>query len=282
MRRDTSSSAFDLPQVGKPSVPGLARVPTRSQPAAKNPFASEEPTVTSAGRVPLVQPPTRKSNVMQKRLAASAFDDEERTNIDAVLGRSKSIEFELDEETHTQPIEFYDGITPADEVTDRETWRLVKPPVTSKPRRRAGRILWTLIDQFAVAHNPRYQVSSPVAESRAHIFAWDISLAMDCEIPHNRGGRELTLSQTIDWVRFSSPQTGWKKVDAKTALAAADRGELSLVISRDPRARALAIVRPGGPGPNGLPRVATAGRPKDNDLGVTEAVGAEVEYYWHA
>jgi hypothetical protein len=266
---------------------------------AANPFASEEKTATSVpdlprvggassrnlqpvGPKPLIAPPRRKSNVIQKRLASSGFDQEERTQIEAVMGRSKSVELDLDEEVATSTTEFYDGETPAPEVVDRETWRALKAPVQSRARRRSGRSLWTVIDQFAAGHNPRYTVTSPAAETRAHVFVWDVSLAMECEIPHNRGGREMTLAQTVDWVRLECTYRGWRKVDTAGALAAADRGEFVIVLSKDPKSRALAIVRPGGAGEDGLPRVASAGRPRGNDLGVAEAVGPAVDFFAHS
>lgn len=266
----------------------------RSAPSLKaaNPFAGEEKTSTSmqnlprvggasSNNLPQVQPPQSKSNAIQKRLASSGFDEEERTQIDAMMGRSKSVEFDLDEEIHTNTTEFYDGETPAEEVVDRETWRALKAPVQSRPKRRSGRVLWSVIDQFAVGNNPRYAVSNPAADPRAHVFAWDVSLAMECEIPHNRGGREMTLAQTVDWVRLECTYRGWRKVDAAGALAAADRGELVVVISKDPKVRALAIVRPGGAGDDGLPRVASAGKPKGNELSVAEAVGSAVDFFAH-
>lgn len=319
--RGTSDSAFELAPVGGSSArsaPSFPRVNTTPSQRAVNPFAAEEKTSTSmqnlprvassqnlprvggassqnlppvssgssqnlqpVGPRPLVQPPRRKSNVIQKRLASSGFDQEERTQLDAVLGRSKSVELDLDEEIHTNTTEFYDGETAAEEVVDKETWRAVKAPVQSREKRRSGRVLWSLIDQFAVANNPRYAISNPAADPRAHVFAWDVSLAMDCEIPHNRSGREMTLAQTIDWVRFECTYRGWRKLDAAGAIAAADRGELVIVISKDPKVRALAIVRPGGAGDDGLPRVASAGKPKGNELTVAQAVGPAVDFYGH-
>ncbi|MFZ5438505.1 MAG: hypothetical protein ACOZQL_00785 [Myxococcota bacterium] len=300
--RGTSDSLFDLAPVGKPSVNGLPRVPTvPTMPAAKNPFSDQEktakggsalnlPKVASSassqnlqpvGPTPgLVQPPRRKSNVIQKRLNASAFDDEEHTQLDAVLGRAKSVELDLDE-VQTNTTEFYDGETPAPECTEKETWRALDAPVQSRVKRRSARLLWTLIDQFAAGHNPRYQVSNPAAEPKAHVFAWDVSKAMDCEIPHNRGGREMTLAQTVDWVRYECEFRGWKRSDPASAIAAADRGELVLVIAKDPRSRAIGVVRPGGVGDDGKARVASAGRPKGNDLGLVEAIGRDVEFFVH-
>lgn len=303
--RGTADSAFDLaPLAGKSSFPGLPRVPSvPSMPAAKNPFADDERTAGAShsdlrrvggapsaqslpkvgtGPTPLTTMPKRKSSVIQKQLNSSAFDSEERTQMEVVLGRTKSVELDLDEEKNDGP-QFYDGETAAKEVSTKSTWRALKAPVKSNARRRSARVLWTLLDQFAVGTNPRYEVQNPAAEHRAHVFAWDVSMAMECEIPHYKNGREMTLAQTIDWLRLESiHKFGWKKfLDPGDAIDAADRGELVFVVPQDVKLRQLAIVRPGGPGEDGLPRVASAGRPKGNDLGVVEAVHAQFVFFSH-
>jgi hypothetical protein len=303
--RGTSDSAFDLPTIGgKSSFTSLPRVPSvTSMPAAKNPFADDERTAgashsdlkrvttasaqnlpkVSGGPTPaLTSMPRRKSNVIQKQLNASAFDSEERTQMEVVLGRTKSVELDLDEEKNAGP-QFYDGEVAAKEVSTKSTWRALKAPVKSSTKRRSARVLWTLLDQFAVGTNPRYVVQNPAAEHRAHVFAWDVSMAMECEIPHYKNGREMTLAQTIDWLRLESiHKFGWKKfLDPGEAIDAADRGELVFVVPQDVKLRQLAIVRPGGGGDDGLPRVASAGRPKGNDLGVVEAVHAQFVFFSH-
>ncbi|MFO0596449.1 MAG: hypothetical protein U0228_14125 [Myxococcaceae bacterium] len=300
----TGGSAFDLAPVGgKPSVPGLPRVPSLASMPQVNVSGSNLPKVSTGGssqnlpkvgtgassqNLPMVGAggvvPRAKSQgdvVIQKQLESSGFDKNDEKQMQAVLGRAKQVELDADEEVELNS-EFYDGETPADKVKTKSTWRALKAPVKSKANKRSPRTLWTLIDQFAVAHNPRYQVQSPVADPRAHVFAWDVSLAMDCEIPHYKQGREMTLSQTADWLRFEAHQFGWKRVEAAQAIAAADKGELVFVIAKDPKTRAIAVVRPGGAGDDGQPRVASAGRPIGNDLSVGEAISGPVDFYWHA
>ena len=302
-----SDSSFDLPTIGsgKSSMPSLPRVPTApsmkaaSAPAA-NPWGDEERTAAashrdlqrvtgaSASSLPTVPTgattvPMRKPSVIAKQLASSGFDQQENTQLEAVMGRTKSIEFDADEVQEPASGEFYDGETPAAAVSTKSTWRALKAPVKSNAKRRNPRTLWTVIDQFAVGNNPRYAVTSPAAEPRAHVFAWDVSMAMECEIPHYRHGREMTLAQTLDWLRLEAQYKGWKKsLDHGGAIDAADRGELVFVVPKDVKARALGIVRPGGGGDDGLPRVASAGRPRGNDLGLVEAIGSnEVVYFTH-
>ncbi|MBL8912050.1 MAG: hypothetical protein JNM17_15250 [Archangium sp.] len=314
----TGDSAFELTPVGKPgqSLPSLPRVATApgTFPAltGRNPFGSDERTHTSTPSLPKVSSsnlpkvggsgassnnlpavggpvpgltqgmPKRKTNVIQKQLASSAFDKDERTQTEALMGRAKSVELDLDEEGDGLNGQFYDGETAAKEVSTKSTWRALKAPVKSKSKKRSPRVLWTVIDQFAVGTNPRYVPSKP-GESRAHVFAWDVSMAMDCEIPHYKLGREMTFMATVDWVRFKSTEQGWRRLlDKKAAVEAADRGELVLMISKDPKVWVLAVVRPGGAGDDGHPRVASAGSIRGNDLSAAELLGAsDGDFYSH-
>ncbi|MFT3713168.1 MAG: hypothetical protein QM817_36400 [Archangium sp.] len=299
----------------------LPRVATNSgsMPAARNPFGGDERTNTSTPNLPKVSSqnlpkvssqnlpkvggtggssnnlpavgggpipgltgiPKRKTNVIQKQLASSGFDKEERTQTEVLMGRAKSVELDADEEGDGLNGQFYDGETAAKEVSTRSTWRALKAPVKSTTKKRSARVLWTLIDQFAVGTNPRYASSRP-GESRGHVFAWDVSMAMDCEIPHYKLGREMTFMATVDWVRFKSTESGWRRIGKGSAIAAADRGELVLMISKDPKVWVLAVVRPGGAGDDGHPRVATAHDPKGNDLSAADVLGsAEGDFYSH-
>ena len=315
----TGDSAFELTPVGKPgqSLPSLPRVATSPGqiPAARNPFGGDERTHTSTPSLPkvgssassqnlprvggsgassnnlpavggpvpgLTGMPKRKTNVIQKQLNSSAWDQDERTQTEALMGRAKSVELDADEEGDGLNGQFYDGETAAKEVSTRSTWRALKAPVKSKSKKRSPRVLWTVIDQFAVGTNPRYAPSKP-GESRAHVFAWDVSMAMDCEIPHYKLGREMTFMATVDWVRFKSTEQGWRRLLGKSAaIEAADRGELVLMISKEPKHWVLAVVRPGGAGDDGHPRVASAGTPRGNDLSAAELLGAtEGDFYAH-
>ncbi|MCA2977987.1 MAG: hypothetical protein INH41_22850 [Myxococcaceae bacterium] len=258
-------AAFD--SAPRTSHQNLPKVPAEAPPAA--------PTLGGAVGLQELQ-----TNPFQKALRASGFDENEREKLEVVLGRGRPLALDADEEDSGSH-EFFDGETPASRVTTRSTWRALAAPVRSRPRKRSPRTLWTVIDQFAVAHNKRYDVPPGAAESRAHVFAWDVSLAMECPIPHHRMGRELTLAQTLDWLRNEAPSAGWFKVDAGTAVAAADAGQLVYALPKNPKLRQLAVVRPGGAGDDGLPRVASAGQPRGNDLGVVEAVGKDALYLTH-
>jgi len=177
----------------------------------------------------------------------------------------------------------FDGTTPAPELTDRDVWKAIVPPVTSREDKRSAELYDQVINQFAVVHNPRYEPDGP-GKSRAHIFAWDVSRAMNSEIPHMLGARELTLNQTIDWIRFESNQRGWVKMTMMRAVQAANEGRLVVVIPKDIKAKPqlMGVVRPGGTRPDGHPRIAAAGKAIGNDLSPAEALGVHaVEYFSH-
>jgi hypothetical protein len=262
----------NLPKVSGASQQALPRVTSESTPRVS------QPNLQAVGPVP-TNPSVKQTNPFQKALRASAFDENEKEKIEVMLGRGRRVDLDADEEEPSSSShQFFDGETPASKVTTRSTWRALTAPVKSKPKKRNPRILWTVIDQFAVAKNKRYDAPDG---SRAHVFAWDVSLAMECPIPHHRQGRELSLAQTVDWFRYEAATVGWLKVDAEGAVAAADAGQLVYVIPKNPKLKQLAIVRPGGAGDDGLPRVASAGLPRGNDLGVTEALGRDPLYFTH-
>jgi hypothetical protein len=178
----------------------------------------------------------------------------------------------------------YDGTEPAPEVTDRDLWKAIVPPVQSREEKRSAEVYQQVINQFSVSKNPRYEPDGP-GKPRAHIFVWDVSRAMNSEIPHMLGARELTLNQTIDWLRFESGQRGWVKLTLQRALEAANEGRLVVVVPRDIRAKPqlMGIVQPGGARPDGHPRIAAAGKAVGTDLSPAEALGLHaVEYFSHA
>lgn len=177
----------------------------------------------------------------------------------------------------------FDGSTPAVEVTDRDLWKAIVPPVQSREDKRSAELYEQVILQFAVGNNPRYEPDEG-GKSRAHIFVWDVTRAMNSEIPHMLGARELSLNQTIDWLRFEGSHRGWVKMAVDRALDAADEGRPVIAIARDIKAKPqlIGVVRPGGRRPDGHPRIAAAGKAVGNDLTPAEALGVHaVEYYSH-
>lgn len=227
-----------------------------------------------------------KKPTFQAKLQSSKFldDDEERSQFDTVLGKAPTpAKPEDDDEAEDTNLERYqyDGLTPAPEVTAIETWRAVNAPIQSRPGRRSPELYELVLKQFAVAHNPRYRGEGP-DRSRAHIFIWDVTRAMNAEVPHFQGARELTLAQTAEWVRHDALMLGWKRADQATALASAQNGSPVLALPRDLKLKFLALVCPVPPGPDGRPLVAGAARKPGVNLTIQEALGVfTADYFVH-
>jgi hypothetical protein len=137
-----------------------------------------------------------------------------------------------------------------------------------------------VLAQFAVAANPRYADDAP-GKPRGHIFVWDVSRAMNCEIPHFVGARELTLAQTVDWVRHEGPMRGWARVTDAAIYDAADAGHLVVAIPREIRVKQIAIVAPQEPQPR--PLLTGAALLRGAHLGTREMFGvAACDCFFHA
>ena len=263
-------SLADMRRITSTSQPGLTPV-TQKPPERKleTPFTNAQPG--------LVRPPS----VYARSLQSSGFDDEERTQIDAVLGNVARLEFVEDEEEVTVTTPVYDGESAPVELTSTDTWKAVNAPLQSRAGRRSASVYRNLIDQFAVTNNRRY-VPDAAGKTRMHVFIWDVTRAMSCEVPHFLGGREMTAGQTVDWVRFTGPTQGWRPANAGLAAAAADRGEAALALPKDPKVKMIAIVRPGGLDAEGFPRVAAACAQRGSDLSLSDALSTRlVEYFIH-
>jgi hypothetical protein len=107
---------------------------------------------------------------------------------------------------------------------------------------------------------------------------------MGCEIPHFAGPKELSLSQTVDWIRHEAPMRGWVRSSPEDAVAAALEGKLAIAVPRDLKVRMVALVMPVPPDNTGKPFCATAGpRLRGSSLKLNEALGVfQAEYFAHA
>ena len=224
---------------------------------------------------------TALPNRYQREMQSSGFDDEERTEVSAIIGNVASVRLDDgdDEITHTEPL--YDGVTAPKELQSPDTWKAIMAPIQSVLGRRSSVAYLNCIEQFAAGHNPRYRPGAGAA-SRMHVFVWDVSRAMSCEVPHFVAGRELSLVQTVDWLRFEGHTRGWKKANAADAAAAADQGFMTLVIPRDPKRKAIAVVRPGGVDARGQPKVACTHPEVGNQMSTQDAMAcSQFEFYTH-
>ena len=224
----------------------------------------------------------RELTAHQKSQLSSAFQDAATANkLSAMLGKTVESKGDGAAEGDSSQVPVFDGRQAAPELANKDVWKAVQPPVQSHPGRRSLALLQNVINQFAVGTNPRY-VPDAVDKPRGHIFVWDISRAMNCEVPHFVGPRELTIGQTVDWIRHEGPMRGWTRADANEAVEAAKHGQLAIALPCDIKMKHLAIVLPLPADPGLKPRVASASRKIGDNLPLAEGIGAHAaEYFVH-
>jgi hypothetical protein len=221
----------------------------------------------------------RQQTAFQKSQLKSAFqnsgDAENKARLAHSLGNSGTTRSPLyeDDDEPTALGAKYDGETPAPELTGKDLWKAVQAPIQSREGRRSRETYRMVINQFAVGKNPRYAPDAP-DKPRAHIFVWDVSRAMNCEIPHFVGPKELSLAQTVDWLRHEGPMRGWLRVTIENAKAEALEGKLVVAVPKDTRVSQLAVVLPEEEtSSDGKPYVAAAGKARGNKLKLGDALG---------
>jgi hypothetical protein len=259
-----------------------------SSPGAPKPtLPTKKPIVTATGHVQRTSATgvpaidlggTKNEKEFRRHLLNSTFHDE-RTEFDSVLGKKAPPKPEEQEET-TDVAAVYDGKTPAKGVSSRDLWKGINAPLQSREGRRSAKLYQLVIDQFAVGNNPRYEPDGD--KLRTHIFIWDVTKAMNIEVPHFVGARELSAGQTCHWVRTEGPSRGWFKADPFRALEAANEGMPVLAMPRDIKLNLMAVVRPGEMGQDRRPLLSAAARQRGNDLLTMDALGVmAVEYFYH-
>jgi hypothetical protein len=213
MSNGQTSSAAKTDEHADPSVdPG-----SKTSPGTPNPFSDD---VTSPNAAVPGEVQTRSAEEITEQTHREDEDDDQVTVVPA-----------------------YDGITAPLELTGRDLAKIFQAPVQNREGRRARHAYEQIIKQFAVASNPRYDAESPDA-SRGHIFVSDVSRAMHCEIPHNDGGRELSLSQACAWMREKALGHGWRVIDLEVVLQTVADGHLVIALPTEATVNHLAVVPP--------------------------------------
>lgn len=263
-----SGAQTDAAQKPRPSVGGPAAPPAPSVPPAQRPSGPSAGKLTSH----------------QKQALQSNFQDGARARkIANVVGGG----FSTLPPRPSVPIPppavttSFDGTAAPEALRGRDVWKAVQPPVTSVPSQRTAALTDQVIKQFAVGTNPRYESAGPEGP-RAHIFVWDVSRAMGCEIPHFTGAKELTLAQTCDWVKHEGPVRGWRRVSEPEVFTVLASGQLVVAVPREIRHKWIAVAPPQGPTNDRKPLLSGACLVRGHLLHVTQLFGVRpLEYFTH-
>jgi LysM repeat protein len=189
----------------------------------------------------------------------------------------------------------YDGVHPAPGTVVTQKADYNNPPLTNDSGNRAPSIYDQVINQFAVAHNPRY--ARDVNGTYCNIFVWDVTRAMNCEIPHwvdNHGdtavphashANEININAGVNWMlNFGVTRHGWRVASARTAQNHANQGKPAVALYKNPSPTHhghTAIVRPGSLTGQG-PASAQAGNVNFNSGHIEDGFGGlPVQYFIH-
>ncbi len=287
---------------GQPARTSTGQVPVaggggaRPQSPASTPRAAATApsrTASSAGIPVTALPPkhllarelggVENAQQAQQHMLQSAFaDDDETTQFDALLGARRAPASPFDDEEVTSFAQQFDGTAAPEALRSRDLYKALHPPVQSREGRRSQEAYRLVLDQFAVGTNPRYEPDAP-GKPRAHIFVWDVTRAMGVEVPHFLGSRELTLAQTVDWLRHEGPMKGWRRCSELEAWQAANGGHPVIAVPKEVRIKLLAMARPGDFNDDGKPFLSAAALERGNALSVKQAFNVfAVEFFAHA
>ncbi|MCS6885115.1 MAG: peptidoglycan-binding protein [Acidobacteriota bacterium] len=168
----------------------------------------------------------------------------------------------------------YDGTRPAPGTTNTRAWEPINAPLTNDPSQRSAENYANVINQFAVANNPRYTPRE--GNTYCNIYMWDVTRAMKAEIPHwvDRNGnptgvgqgRELDANATHRWMHEHGARFGWRQVSAEEAQRLANQG-FPTVFTWENRGGIghVGVVRPGNFDSRLGPAIAQAGRINTNN-----------------
>lgn len=140
-------------------------------------------------------------------------------------------------------------------------------------------MLAQVLRQFHVDTDPRYQPLE--GETYCNIFAWDVSRALACELPHWWRGQEQTANMLERWLMDHGAEYGWLKANASIAQGKACQGYPAIALWANPSGGHghIAFLMPIAAMDIVL---AQAGKRCGYDVGYNEAFGVlPATFWWH-
>ncbi len=124
-------------------------------------------------------------------------------------------------------------------IIPTESYKPSSPAITNYLNNRSASNYYSVINQFDVENNERYEVNkNGQGDTYCNIYVWDVTKAMGAEIPHYydnetgevvsypdvQGAQCMTANKMQDWLTTTGKQYGWKEVSAEQAQAYANQG----------------------------------------------------------
>jgi hypothetical protein len=182
----------------------------------------------------------------------------------------------------------HDGFIPAEGVSLTRYDISVTAPVQCKPGERTVVYTQNVINQFAVATNPRYASRPPELRDAGHVFVFDVMSALHTSLesafPTSFPGvfRPGSAAELWKWLNEAAPSRGWRAVDGGALLEAMGRGLPVIALAGTSMGPRLAVVEPGLPGLGGKPRLASGHEPRGQQQTPEQVFGTSpVRYLAH-
>jgi len=133
-------------------------------------------------------------------------------------------------------------------------------PYTNSEADRSTYGYFRVIEQFTIEESERYEAGE---ETFCNIYVWDVTRAMNAEIPH------MHANEIVTWLEAEGRSRGWRRVDARMAQEMANTGHPAIAVwrntNRNPQTGRVgpghvAVVRPGSVGDQRGNAISAAGR----------------------
>jgi hypothetical protein len=255
------------------ALSSLVPAPARLNSSLPSPFAP-----IPAARLPR----GRTSNPWGK----SAWDEDENSEV----SYSKSVRLG-GEQSGKQIVRrpdvnlLYDGTTPAEGVFLTHSGAIIQAPVQSYPGQRTVIHTQNVINQYAVAANPRYFPRPQEPREAGHLFVFDVMASqhttLACAFTAGYPGiyRPGTLVELWEWLNTQALSRSWRVVEGSALLEAAARGLPVIALAKTSSGPRLAVVEPGPPGPGGKPLLASAHEPRGQRQTPEQVFGSSTARY---
>lgn len=179
----------------------------------------------------------------------------------------------------------YDGKTPAEGVFLTNPGAIIRAPVQSYPGQRTVIHTQNVINQYAVAVNPRYIPQPQEPREAGHLFVFDVMASQHTTLARVFSAgypgiyRPGTLAEVWQWLNTQALSRSWRVVEGSALLDAAARGLPVIALAQTSSGPRLAVVEPGPPGPGGKPLLASAHEPRGQRQTPEQVFGASTVRY---